>query len=167
VITTVLVEHPWITTVGLAAAVVLGPVVGHWLVGRPRLNRWLAVASLVPVAVLTLAPTRRYLDVGCAAEWSVPTLGAVELMANVVLFVPPVLLFGTAIGRPLLVLVGASATSATIELLQALVPALGRSCSTNDWLANTLGSLLGAGLAAAALAASRSRDKAPSRVAGA
>lgn len=160
VITTVLVEHPWITTVGFVASVMLGPVVGCWLVGRPRLTRWLALAALVPVAVLTLAPTRRNLDVGCAAEWDVPTFGAVELMANVVLFVPPVLLLGVAIGRPVVVLVGAVVTSGLIELVQAVVPALGRSCSTNDWLSNTLGAVLGAALAALALAASRLRNQA-------
>jgi glycopeptide antibiotics resistance protein len=157
VITTILVEHPWITSLGLAASVVVGPVVGYRLVGRPQLSRWLATAALVPVAVLTLTPTRRSLDVGCAAEWSLPTLGAVELMGNVVLFVPPVLLFGVAVGRPLRVLLGATVTSGLIELVQAVLPVLGRSCSTNDWLANTLGALLGAALAAAALALSRSR----------
>jgi hypothetical protein len=160
VISTILVEHQWMTTLGLAVSVILGPVVGYWLVGRPRLARWLAIAALVPVALLTLAPTRRSLDVGCAVEWNVPTLGAVELMANVVLFVPPVLFFGVAIGRPLVVLLGASVTSGLIELLQALAPVLGRSCSTNDWLSNTLGSVLGAALAASAIAISRIRHEA-------
>lgn len=160
VITTILVEHRWITTVGFAACVMLGPVVGYVLVGRPQLARWLATAALVPVAVLTLVPTRRSLDVGCAIEWDYPTFGAVELMANVVLFVPPVLLFGVAIGRPLLVFLGATAASGLIELVQAVVPVLGRSCSTNDWLSNTLGSALGAALAACALAVSRLRTEA-------
>lgn len=163
-ISTFLVEHPWITTVALAALVLLGPIAGYWLVGRPRHNRWLAIASLAPVAVLTLSPTSRSLAVGCAVEWGFPTLGAVELMANVVLFVPVVLLFGVLTGRPLLVLVGASLTSGLIELFQAVVPALGRSCSTNDWLSNTLGSVLGAALAGLALAVSRLRDGAESRV---
>ncbi|WP_344004592.1 VanZ family protein [Nocardioides lentus] len=162
-ITTVLVEHPWLTTVGLVASVALGPLVGWWLVGRPRLTRWLAAASLAPVVVLTLAPTSRSLDVGCVAEWSLPTLGAVELVANVVLFVPPVLLLGVATGRPLLVLLGASATSGLIELVQALAPQLGRSCSTDDWLSNTLGAVLGAALAASALALSRLTTGARSR----
>jgi glycopeptide antibiotics resistance protein len=160
VITTVLVEHPWITTLGFAASLMLGPVVGYWLVGRPQLNRWLAMAALVPVALLTLAPTRRSLDVGCAVEWNFPTFGAVELMANVVLFVPPVLFFGVAIGRPFLVLLGATVASGLIELFQAVVPVLGRSCSTNDWLSNTFGSVLGAALAALALGVSRFRHEA-------
>lgn len=163
-ISTFLVEHPWITTVALAASVMLGPIAGYWLVGRPRHNKWLAIAALAPVALLTLAPTRRSLDVGCAVEWSFPRLGAVELMANVVLFVPVVLLFGVLIGHPVLVLLGASLTSGLIELFQAVVPALGRSCSTNDWLSNTLGSALGAALAAMALAVSRLREEAETQL---
>ncbi len=150
-ITTLLVEHPWLTTVTLLALVGLGPLVGAWLIPRPRPARWLGIAALVPIVVLTLVPTSRSLEVGCAVEWSLPTLGAVELMANVVLFVPAVLLLAVASRRPIVVLLGASATSALIELVQAVVPALGRSCSTNDWLSNTLGAVLGACLAAVAL----------------
>jgi hypothetical protein len=89
--------------------------------------------------------------------------GAVELMANLVLFVPPALLFGVALRRPLLVLVGAGATSALIEVLQAFATVLGRSCSTNDWLYNTLGAALGAAIAVAALrarGATRARGRA-------
>lgn len=110
---------------------------------------------MLPVVALTLVPTSRDLVVGCAAEWSFPKLGAVELMANLVLFVPPALLLGVALRRPLLVLVAASATSALIEVLQAFATALGRSCSTNDWLYNTLGAALGAAIALAALRARR------------
>ncbi|CAM3658446.1 VanZ family protein [Nocardioides zeicaulis] len=159
--TTILVEHPWLTTVALAALVVLGPVVGHLLVARPRLSGWLGVAALLPIAVLTLAPTSRSLAVGCAIEWSLPTLGAVELMANVVLFVPAVLLLAVATGRPVLVLLAASLASGLVELVQALVPALGRSCSTNDWLSNTLGAALGAALATLALAVARRSARDP------
>ena len=150
-ITTVLVEHPWLTTVALVAAVVVGPVVGYRLIDRPHLATWLGLASLLPVAALTLSPTERDLERGCAVEWALPTLAAVELMANVVLFVPPALLFGVAVRRPLMVLVGASAASALIELIQAIAVALGRSCSTNDWLSNTLGAALGTAIAASAL----------------
>ncbi len=162
-ITTFLVEHPWITTVGFVASVVLGPALGYWLVGRPQLAGRLGMAALVPVAVLTLVPTSRELAAGCAAEWSFPTFGAVELMANVVLFIPPVLLLGVALGRPLLVLLGASVGSGLIEVLQAVATAIGRSCSTNDWLSNTLGSVVGAALAATVLGVSRSRGAAPPR----
>lgn len=148
-------EHPWLTSVALLLAVTVGPLLGYWLVERPRLALSLGLLSVLPVVALTLVPTSRDLVVGCAAEWSFPRLGAVELMANLVLFVPPALLFGVALRRPLLVLVAASATSALIEVLQAFATALGRSCSTNDWLYNTLGAALGAAIAGAALRARR------------
>ncbi|MDT9591481.1 VanZ family protein [Nocardioides zeae] len=160
-ITTVLVQHPWLTTVALVASVVVGPVVGYCLVGRRRLATWLALISLLPVVALTFSPTGRDLAVGCAVEWDFPTLGAVELMANVVLFVPPTLLLGVALRRPLVVLVGASATAALIELLQAVATPLGRSCSTNDWLSNTLGAALGVAIAGVAIALHRVRTNPP------
>lgn len=150
-ITTFLVEHRWVTTAGLLVMVGLGPWVGYWLTSRPRLAGAAAVVSLVPVAALTLVPTSRDLKVGCATEWALPSLGAVELMANVVLFIPPALLGGVALRRPAVVLVGASAAAALIEVAQALLPMLGRSCSTNDWLSNTLGALVGAVIALVAL----------------
>ena len=156
-ITNFLVEHPWITTVTLGGMVTLGPAAAYWLVARPRLSGWLGLASILAVAALTLVPTSRDLAIGCAAEWSFPTLGAVELMANVALFVPPVLFIGLAARRPGLVLIGASIASALIELVQAYVTVLGRACSTNDWLCNTLGALLGAAIAALALWARQSR----------
>lgn len=164
VITTFLVEHPWITTAALVAAVVLGPFIGYRLIARRRLAMRLGWASMLPIAALTLVPADRDLAMGCAVEWDLPTLGAVELMANVVLFVPPVLLLGVAVGRPFMALVGASVASGLIELVQALVTWLGRSCSTNDWLSNTLGAALGAVIAASALWLRRSRTgSAPAR----
>jgi hypothetical protein len=151
VITTFLVEHPWITTVAFATTVAIGPVAGYWLALRPRLAKWLGLASLLPVVALTLVPASRDLAIGCATEWGFPTFGAVELMANVVLFVPPVLLLGVAVRLPSVVCLGAIVASGLIEVTQALVPMLGRSCSTNDWLANAIGSALGAAIAVLAL----------------
>lgn len=145
-ITTFLVEHAWITTAALIAVVTIGPVAGFWLVNRRRLAMRLGLASLLPIAALTFIPVNRDLAVGCASEWNPPTLGAVELMANLVLFVPPVLLLGVSGRRPFVVLLGASVGSGLIEVTQAFVTSFGRSCSTNDWLANTLGALLGAAI---------------------
>ncbi len=154
-LTTVLIEHPWMTTVALVSLVVLGPVVGAWLVPRARTTRVLLTLSIVTVVLLTLAPTSRDLSVGCAREWDLPSLAAVELMANVILFAPVVLLAGIATRRPLMALLVASGASAVVEGVQALTPALGRSCSTDDWFSNTLGALLGALLALAALRLAR------------
>lgn len=71
------------------------------------------------------------------------------------LTVAPALLAGVAARRPLLIGLLLSAVSAAVEGLQALLPALGRSCDTSDWLSNTIGAVLGAGLAAAALLLAR------------
>jgi hypothetical protein len=151
VITTLLVAHPWFSPAVLAVLVLLGPPVGRWLLGRPRVAWTLFGVALLPVVLLTLVPTGREVFERCAVGWVLPTFGRVELMANVVLFVPPVLLAAVATRRPVLALLGGVAASAAIETVQALVPALGRSCDTNDWLSNTIGALLGAALAAAAI----------------
>lgn len=149
------------TTVALVGILVLGPVAGAWLARRPRITRVLLGLSIMTVALLTLVPTGRELTVGCAIEWALPRLGAVELVANVILFVPGVLLAGVLTRRPLVVLVVAGGASVLIETVQALVPALGRSCSTNDWLANTLGAVAGALLAVAALYLARRAARTP------
>jgi hypothetical protein len=151
VISTLLVEHPWLTPAALAVLVVLGPLVGRWLAPRPR-AAWVCTAlALLPVAALTLVPVDRELFGRCEVAWVVPTFSRVELFANVVLLVPAALAAAVALRRPLLALLAGSALSAAIELFQALVPSLGRSCSTNDWLANTVGAALGAALGWVAL----------------
>ena len=152
-------DHPWLTSAGLALLLVAGPVVGALLACRRRLAWALAAAAMVPVALLTLVPVDRELFARCTVAWQLPSLGRVELMANVVLFVAPALLAGVASGRPLLVLLLLSGLSVTVEGLQALAPALGRSCDTSDWLSNTIGAVLGAGLAGAALHLARSAGR--------
>ena len=121
----------------------------------------LAAVACVPVALLTLVPTSRRAFETCAVEWSLPTPGRVELVANVLLLAPVVLLVAVALGRPLVALLAGSAASVAIEALQALLPALGRSCSTNDWLSNTIGAVLGALLAAVALGVARRTGRVP------
>jgi hypothetical protein len=155
VISTVLSSHPWLTTVGLVVLVLVGTPLAVWLATRPRTAYVLAGVATLPVAVLTLWPTDRDLPVGCAQEWSVPTLGRVELVANIVLFVAPVLLLAVASRRPVLAVLAGTATSFGIEAVQSVATVLGRSCSTNDWMSNTLGAVLGGVLAALALAVSR------------
>ena len=152
---TILVDYPWLTTVALAVLVLVGPLVGAWLVSRTQVAGVLLALSIVTLALLTLVPTSRELEGGCAFEWDLPSFGAVELMANVILFAPVTLLAGIVTRRPVVALLAASGASAAVEGVQALAPVLGRSCSTNDWLSNTLGAVLGAVLAAAALRIAR------------
>lgn len=150
-ITTFLIGHPWLSPTALALLVVLGPLVGRLVAGRPALAWLVTGIATIPVVVLTMLPTDRRAYERCEVAWTLPTAGRVELAANVVLFVAPALFAAVATRRLVLALVAASTLTALIEAVQALVPALGRSCSTNDWLANTIGAAIGVLLAAIAL----------------
>ena len=59
--------------------------------------------------------------------------------------------------RPLLMLVAGSGLSVAIDVLQAVVPALGRACDTNDWMMNTTGCVAGGLLAGGTIALARVR----------
>lgn len=98
--------------------ILFGPFVGWGLTARPCIARWLAAVTLLPVAMLTLVPVNRQLSVRCEVAWSIPTVGRVELAANVVLFVAPVLLASVATRRPMLVGVAASGLSAAVEAIK-------------------------------------------------
>ena len=79
--------------------------------------------------------------------FELPRLTSVELVANVALFVP-VTYFATIVTRrPLVVLAGGALLSAVIEAVQALAPAIGRSCDAGDWAMNTAGAVIGVLLA--------------------
>ncbi|WP_447646208.1 VanZ family protein [Nocardioides zeae] len=154
-ITTILVEHPWLSPAALALLVILGPLVGRLVADRPGAAWSLAGLATVPVVVLTMLPTDRRAFERCEVAWALPTVGRVELAANVVLFVAPVLFAVVATRRPLLVAAAGSGLSALVETVQALVPVLGRSCSTNDWLSNSIGVVIGAVLGVVALRLAR------------
>lgn len=53
--------------------------------------------------------------------------------------------------------VGASAFSALVEVVQAVVPAIGRACDTTDWITNTIGAVVGGVLAAVSVRWARRR----------
>lgn len=147
-ITTLLVEHSALVPVALVLIALACVAVG-WLVLRRRGAWVLTGLSLLPVVALTLVPAggNRLDHVLCVVQFSVPTLGSVELLANVALFLPPAFFATLATRRPLVVLVAGTGVSATIEALQALVFAIGRACDTNDWLMNTVGVAAGVLLA--------------------
>lgn len=156
-LTDFLLDHKWIAPTALVVMVLLGPFLGSQLIHRRKLAWWLAGASLIPVALLTMIPQNRRLYARCeiSLDWYWPTPGRVELMANVVLFVVPVLLASVATRRPLFALAAGMGLSLGIEAFQAAVTGLGRSCDSNDWLTNTMGSLIGAMLGWAALRLAR------------
>jgi hypothetical protein len=157
VITNFLLDHPALVPVMMAVIPVGCVVVGYVL--RARRILWtLAGLSLLPVAALTLSPVAGRRVVSCVVQFSMPRLGSVELLANVALFVPPVFFATLATRRPLLTLAAGTALSAAIEVVQGLVPAIGRACDTNDWAMNTAGAVLAVLLATATAAFTRSRQ---------
>jgi hypothetical protein len=97
---------------------------------------------VLPVVALTLMPVRRDRPNSVRPCGAWPTPGAVELMANVVLFVAPVLLAGVATRHPVAVLIVASALSTIIEARQALVVAWVAPAAPSTGEANTLGASL-------------------------
>ena len=109
----------------------------------------LTASSLLPVAALTLLPSLNSQVSGdvCTVQFDYPTFGRVELAANIALFVPLAFFATLATRRPLVVALAGSGLSAAIEALQALLPAIGRACDTNDWMMNTIGTVIGVLLA--------------------
>jgi hypothetical protein len=157
VITNFLLDHPALVPVMMAVIPVGCVVVGYVLRAR-RILWMLAGLSLLPVAALTLSPVAGRSFVFCVVQFSMPRLGSVELLANVALFVPPVFFATLATRRPLLTLAAGTALSAAIEVVQGLVPAIGRACDTNDWAMNTAGAVVAVLLATATTALTRSRQ---------
>ncbi|MCZ2818213.1 VanZ family protein [Modestobacter sp. VKM Ac-2984] len=152
-ITDVLLDHAALVPVAL-----LGVALGCVLLGSallrsrragPQVLGTLLGLSLLPVVALTLVPTgvSRVDDARCTVQFSLPTLGSVEPLANLALFLPPAFLGTLLSRRALRVVAVAAAASALIEALQAVVPVLGRACDTTDWTTNTAGAVIGVLLA--------------------
>lgn len=146
-IATFLVEHRWIAPAALVFLVLVGPLAGSWLVSRPRIAWMLTAASMLPLALLTLMPVDRRLFARCELRWELPTLTGPESLANILLFVAPVLLAGVATRRPVLAVLAGTGLSVVVEAVQAAVPAIGRSCDSGDWINNTVGAVIGGALA--------------------
>lgn len=149
-ITDVLLEYRPLVPAGLLLTAVLCVATGYLSLRSRRSGARLlwALSALSLLALLTLAliPSGNdpQADLLCVVQFSLPTLGAIELLANVAVFVPLAYFATLATRRPLLTLAVGSALSVGIEAVQALVPAIGRACDTNDWLMNTIGA--GAGV---------------------
>lgn len=155
----VLAQHPWLAPGALVILLVLGPPLGARLVHLPGLAWMMAALSTLPVLAVTLLPVQRELYARCTLQWSLPTPARVESLANVLLFVAPALLMGVASRRPVVTVAVGSGFSMLIEVVQAILPVLGRSCDTSDWLNNTIGAAVGGGLAGAALVLARRRAR--------
>ena len=164
-ITNVLLDHAALVPVALLLVAAGCVLVGLVALRRGRRGAQaltvLLVLSLLPVVALTLVPAAasRVDDVRCTVQFALPTLSRVELLANVALFFPPAFLATLRSRRPVPVLALAAGASAAVEALQAVVPALGRACDTNDWAMNTAGAAVGVLLATGVLALTRPRDR--------
>jgi hypothetical protein len=156
-ITNFLLDHAAFVPVVLVV-IAVGCVGIGYVLSRRRHGQWitwvLVALSMPPVVALTIVPAAdsRLAEVRCTVQFSVPTLGSVELLANVALFLPPVFFATLATRRPLATLAAGAGLSVAIEALQALAPAIGRACDTNDWLMNTLGAAVGVLLAIGTIA---------------
>jgi glycopeptide antibiotics resistance protein len=157
----ILVAYPWQALVVFGLVVVACVVIGYVLTRRrqrgERILWTLAGGSLLVVLALTLVPsgynTRD--EVWCTVQIAAPTLGRIELMANIALFFPPAYFATLASRRPLLVLAAGVGLSAVIEGIQAAAPVIGRACDTNDWVMNTIGSVVGVLMAVCTMAVAR------------
>ncbi len=158
-ISTFLIEHRWVAPTALVLLVLIGPLAGRWLVTRPRTAWVLTVASMLPLALLTLVPQDRELFARCEVRWELPTLTGPESLANILLFAAPVLLASVATRRPALTTLAGSGLSVVVEAIQAAVPAIGRSCDSGDWINNTIGAVVGGALAWLSLTAARRQTR--------
>jgi glycopeptide antibiotics resistance protein len=158
-----LIENRWVTSLLLVSALMLSPLVGVWLSRRPGLACAATILAGLGVLIFVLTPVDRELFAVRTVEWSPLSLGRVELVANLLLFVPLSLCGAVWSFRPAASVVVASIFSLAIEVVQAAAPALGRSCSTNDWLYNTVGAMAGGVLGAVALRLSRRQRPGPDR----
>ncbi|GAA1324918.1 VanZ family protein [Leucobacter albus] len=154
---TLLVGYPWLAPLAFIALLAAGPALGRWLAPRRSLTLGLLVATVALVCAIVFFPTGRTMAVECTLSWMLPLPTRPEPFANVVLFVPLGYLTALLTRRPVVAAIAAIGASACIEATQALLPALGRSCTTNDLFANALGAIIGAALGAIGLALHRGR----------
>jgi len=115
-----------------------------------RPGGWLPVAlAVAAICIATLRPIPQQAAESAATPWSCIVcgeLGAVDVILNVLLFVPlgaALAHAGSSWRRALLL---GSALSLSVELLQATI-VFGRDASVGDFLTNSLGTVLGALLA--------------------
>ena len=147
-ISTLLVEYAFFVPIGFLLLLIGCILLGSFLLrdgsrGQRALTA-LALMSALPVLLLTLLPSGDPVETFCAVGFAWPTLRGVETLANIALLLPAVFFLTLRFRRPIIIAVGASTLSAFIELVQALLPVIGRACDTTDWQMNTIGAIVGA-----------------------
>jgi len=130
-----------ILVIGVLALIALAIVLARAGDRGRRISGFLGGAALLVVILLTLTPHGKQLP---PAECYLVVDGPLWDIYNVALFLLPALFFVVATRRPLLVLLGAIALSALIEVVQQLLQGLlSRACDINDWVANSTGAAVG------------------------
>ena len=152
-ITTFLLHHASVVPVAFWIVVAVSAALG-WSLFHFAQRRALLIlggVGLLGALVLTMSPSGSHAFAVCTVQFSMPFEG-IDTLANVAMLLPLTLFTALALRRPLPVLAAVSGFSALIEVVQAVVPVLGRSCDTNDWFMNTVGAVLGALLALGTIA---------------
>ncbi|MFJ7492643.1 VanZ family protein [Streptomyces sp. NPDC097727] len=151
-ISAILRGNPWLVPAFLVSGLILGALM--FFVARKRgLSRPLAVLLGVAAAgeiVATLYPSHASAATSGTCwinrDPLTPLLTQQGLM-NVAMYVPLAFLAVAVFRRPAVVTSCCILLSAGTELTQALIPHVGRSCTSEDLVANSLGSVLGAAAA--------------------
>ncbi|MGK5450196.1 VanZ family protein [Streptomyces radiopugnans] len=146
-------SNPWLIPTFLLLGLVLGAAL--FLLARhrslPRAHAVLFGLALAAEATATLYPMHPGADASgvCTLNRDLftPLTGQQGVM-NIVMFIPVAFFAATTFRRYALPLAGSILLSGATELLQAVTPHVGRSCASEDLVANTLGAIAGAGLAA-------------------
>jgi len=165
-ISTLLAQYAWVARIGFAAVLIATPFVARWLHTRRRVAGVLLCLAAALIVFTTLIPDPTRIVAGCELPFAFTDLIRVDSLANILLFVPLTLAMTVLTRRRLLAFAVGTGASAAIELAQWLAPTLGRSCTSTDWIANTLGAALGVGLASLGLLSTRvasSRTGSPRR----
>jgi hypothetical protein len=160
VISTILVENAALVRILFWVAVSVCAILG-WALFRSRKAvalTVLTVVGLIGALALTVSPSDGVRYAFCTVQFSVPFQG-IDTLANVAMMVPLTLFAALRFRRPLLVFATVTGLSAVIELVQALIPALGRSCDTNDWFMNTVGAAVGALIAITVIVVERHHQR--------
>ena len=147
-LSTILSENYLLVRLAMIVGLIVTLVVAALLVRAhgpgQRIATVISALAVVIVIALTLTPDTNSL------EGSVCNLQPYSFYSdayNMVLFGIPAIFAVVATRRPVVVLLVGVGFSALIELAQYWNPWLGRRCDVDDWLANSIGSVVGVLLA--------------------
>lgn len=144
-ISTFIADHLALVRILLVSAGVVAVLVAAVLARHGRRGRRVAfvifIISVLAMLGLTLAPDFSSSTASRACNFQ--PFSFWRDVSNIVLFFVPGLYAVVSSHRRVLVAAAIPLASAAIELCQAAIPAIGRRCDIDDWLANSTGGLAG------------------------